>query len=76
MTADEPWTWLTTDELAERFDVPARIIRRMKYRGKIQPVGWVNGVGRGGKVDQYDPDDVAHILEAWKVKVASKSGES
>ena len=73
---DDPAAWVDARQLADRFDVPLRVVRRLAARHYITPVSHANGVGRGGKVALYAPSEVAGRLEEWRERSARRSVDS
>lgn len=51
----------TTEQAAAELGVPAGTISSWRARGRVNPVDWIPGRGRGGVVPLYDLEDLRRL---------------
>lgn len=61
---------VTTEQAAAILDVPADLIAKWKHRGKVVPVGMLQGRGRGGRAPLYRLDELRPLAEAYHARHA------
>jgi phage terminase Nu1 subunit (DNA packaging protein) len=66
---------VTTDQAAELLDVPADLISKWKHRGKVTPVGMLQGRGRGGRVPVYRLDELRPLADRYHATRRGAGGE-
>lgn len=67
---------VTTREAAALLDVPADLISKWKYRGRVAPVGMLKGPGRGGHVPVYRLDELRPLAARYHAERRRSSGQT
>ena len=65
---------LDAQRAAAELGVPVTAIYDWKHRGRVAPVGYIRGVGRGGRVPVYRLEELQPLAEEYRQRMARRAG--